>query len=110
MEPLYAWNRLTLSSQIVRDIFTFGLGEVGDWRGLNEAINYADSLIKSANANLASCQEGLAHAQASVNAINEELNRFTQLKHSLDGFGPVLQSQASSMEEKLCSPTRELYA
>ncbi|KAF8147446.1 hypothetical protein K438DRAFT_1780067 [Mycena galopus ATCC 62051] len=86
-------------ARIVRDIFTFGLGKVGDWGGLNEAINYADSLIKSANANLASCQEGLAHAQASVNAINEELNRFTQLKHSLDGFGPVLQSQANSMKE-----------
>ncbi|KAF8215431.1 hypothetical protein K438DRAFT_1955410 [Mycena galopus ATCC 62051] len=57
-------------ARIVRDIFTFGLGE-----------------------------EGLAHAQASVNAINEELNRFTQLKHSLDGFGPVLQSQANSMKE-----------
>ncbi|KAF7369620.1 hypothetical protein MVEN_00292800 [Mycena venus] len=84
-------------ARVVRDIFTFGLGELGDWGGLNEAISYADSLIKSANANLASCQEGLAKAQTGVNAIKEELNRFTQLKNSLDGFGPVLQSQANSM-------------
>ncbi|KAJ7105044.1 hypothetical protein C8R44DRAFT_333416 [Mycena epipterygia] len=84
-------------ARIVRDIFTFGLGEVGDWGEINEAINYADELIKSANANLASCQTGLAKAQTGVNAINEELNRFTQLKNSLTGFGPVLRGQADSM-------------
>ncbi|KAJ7450632.1 hypothetical protein FB451DRAFT_1052192 [Mycena latifolia] len=85
-------------ARTIRDIFTLGLGELGDWGGLNEAINYADGLIKSANANLASCQTGLAQAQANLNSINEELNRFAQLQNALGGLGPALRAQAGSMD------------
>ncbi|KAJ7203355.1 hypothetical protein GGX14DRAFT_369556 [Mycena pura] len=85
------------AARIVRDIFTLGLGELNDWGGLNEAINYADQLINSANANLSSCETGLAQAQANVNAVNEELSSFNALRDVLGGFGPTLRAQADSM-------------
>ncbi|KAJ6449603.1 hypothetical protein C8R47DRAFT_999151 [Mycena vitilis] len=85
------------TDRIIRDIFTFGLGEIGDWGGLAKAIDYADALIASADADLESAQAGLADAQSKLDAIDQEIARFTDLKGQLDGFGPVLKSQAGEM-------------
>ncbi|KAF8145363.1 hypothetical protein K438DRAFT_2098016 [Mycena galopus ATCC 62051] len=87
------------TARTLRNIFTFGLGEIGDWGGLNEAIDYAENLIRSANDNLSSCHNELAQSQANLAAINDELDRFSQLKISLVRFGPMLRAQADNMNE-----------
>ncbi|KAJ6541349.1 hypothetical protein B0H19DRAFT_314924 [Mycena capillaripes] len=83
--------------RIVRDVFTLGLGEAGDWGSLNDAMNYADKLIGYANTEIATSRTAKEAAQAAVNALNAELTQYTQLKTNLEGFDPILQSQLSAM-------------
>lgn len=76
-----------------------GLGEIGDLGGFNQAIDYANKLINSAENNLHACQMGLAEATAELDNINSELRRFTSLKATLDGYGPTLTAQVTLTTE-----------
>ncbi|KIO28093.1 hypothetical protein M407DRAFT_231350 [Tulasnella calospora MUT 4182] len=88
-------KRSNQTGRIIRDIFTLGLGEIGDLGGFNEAIDYADKLINSAENNLHASETGLAEATAGLNNIDAELQRFTSLKATLDGYGPTLTAQVT---------------
>ncbi|KAJ7242718.1 hypothetical protein C8J57DRAFT_1726275 [Mycena rebaudengoi] len=81
--------------RIVRDIFTLGLGEIGDWGGLNEAIHYADTQIGMCNTEIADTQADIATAQSAIDGIKVELGHFADLKTQLDGFDPILQAQTT---------------
>lgn len=92
-------KQANVTGRIIRDIFTLGLGEIGDLGGFNQAIDYANKLINSAENNLHACQMGLAEATAELDNINSELRRFTSLKATLDGYGPTLTAQVTLTTE-----------
>ncbi|KAF7368250.1 hypothetical protein MVEN_00145100 [Mycena venus] len=83
--------------RILRDVFTLGLGEIGDWGNLKDAMNYADALISKSNNEIKTNRTEIQTAQTAIGEINKRLERFTQLKSQLDGFGPVLNKQTEIM-------------
>ncbi|KAK7054740.1 hypothetical protein VNI00_003203 [Paramarasmius palmivorus] len=78
------------TARILRDIFTLGFGEIDDWGGLNEAIDYANKLIDS-------CQRNVEAAQNDIQAAD---NTLTQVQHEIDTF-PALQSAINSDKSAL---------
>jgi chromosome segregation ATPase len=91
-----------MSEQILRDIFTFGLGELGDWGGLNAAIDYANKLITSCEQNLRACQAALQQAQDGLQRIQSELSNYQSLHNRLNGYTPRLLDQ-----ERLANQLRD---
>ncbi|KAF8132680.1 hypothetical protein K438DRAFT_1642157 [Mycena galopus ATCC 62051] len=83
--------------RIVRDVFTLGLGEVGDWGNLKDAMAYGEKLIQKCNEEVSTSQKAKKTAQDAVEAISAELTRYTTLKSDLDGFDPLLQSQLNDL-------------
>jgi len=74
----------------LRDIFSLGLGALGDWGGLNSAIAHAESIIRSADANLRSAHQAMELAQAAMRSIEHELQSLSNLKSRLGGLmGPL---------------------
>jgi len=76
----------------VRDIFTFGLGEIGDWFGLNEAMSYADKLIESAYRNLQTANNDIQAAESTLREVQNEIGRFDTLKTSISSYRGSLES------------------
>ncbi|KAF7340558.1 hypothetical protein MSAN_02127300 [Mycena sanguinolenta] len=85
--------------RIVRDVFTLGLGEAGDWGNLNDAMNYADQLIGYTNKAISTSQADLDKAQSAVDSLNAELGKYGQIKGDLDGYGPLLDAQTTMLIE-----------
>ncbi|KAK7444519.1 hypothetical protein VKT23_015197 [Stygiomarasmius scandens] len=81
-----------MASRIVRDIFTFGLGEIGDWFGLNEAMSYADKLIESAYRNLQTANNDIQAAESTLREVQNEIGRFDTLKTSINSYRGSLES------------------
>ncbi|KAI0683166.1 hypothetical protein BC835DRAFT_1296841 [Cytidiella melzeri] len=79
------------TARTIRDIFTFGLGRIGDWGGLDEAVRYADRLIQSCQRNLQQAQYDMQAAESTLSNIRSELNRFSYLQSSLDSYKGQLQ-------------------
>ncbi|EIN05301.1 hypothetical protein PUNSTDRAFT_128059 [Punctularia strigosozonata HHB-11173 SS5] len=89
--------------RIVRDVFSFGAGELGDWGGLNGAISFANAMVQSTQANLSASTAGLASVEQSVQAVQAQLDQTRQLQAELDGFVPALRqlvSQTAALQEK----------
>ena len=78
--------------QLVRDIFTLGLGRLGDWGGLDAAIKYADKLVESCENELRVCEEDIRTARDNLAYIQSELVRFDQLQSNIKGYEGQLQS------------------
>jgi len=95
-------KRQNETTRIVRDIFTFGLGEVGDWGGINAAIDYANKLIESCEQNLRACQAALQQAQSDLQRIQNEISSYQSLQERLNGYTPRILDQ-----EKLANALRE---
>ncbi|KAL0572736.1 hypothetical protein V5O48_009236 [Marasmius crinis-equi] len=91
------------AARIVRDIFTFGLGEIGDWGGLNEAIKYADKLIESAQRNLTAASIDIQAAESTLNSVKTEINRFREIQSSVVSYRGTIEStrtQAIALQQK----------
>ena len=88
---------------MIRDIFTFGLGRLGDWFGLDEAVRYADKLVESCQRNLEQAQNDMRAAETTLSSIRTEVDRFYQLHSSIDSYKGDLQGvqrQAIALREK----------
>ncbi|KAI0086012.1 hypothetical protein BDY19DRAFT_374074 [Irpex rosettiformis] len=91
------------TARTIRDIFTFGLGRLGDWFGLDEAVRYADKLVESCQRNLDDAQRDMREAQNNLSNIRSEVNRFIQLHSSIDSYKGDVQTTmrlAISLREK----------
>ncbi|KAF8647330.1 hypothetical protein AX16_006792 [Volvariella volvacea WC 439] len=91
------------TSRIVRDIFTFGLGEIGDWGGLNEAIRYADKLIESAQRNAQAAYDDIRAAENTLRDVRREIDQFHSLRSSVTSYRGTLEStrtQAIALKDK----------
>jgi chromosome segregation ATPase len=89
--------------QILRDIFTFGLGELGDWGGLNAQIDYANKLIQSCQNDLNTCQAALREAEQAISKIDSEIAQYSQLQTSLNAYLPrprELKQQADDLRQR----------
>jgi chromosome segregation ATPase len=82
------WFTYCTFVQIVRDVFTFGFGELGDWGGINAAIDQANMLIASCEENARACHNGLQQAQGDLQRIQNELSNYQSLRDRLDGYQP----------------------
>lgn len=87
--------------KILRDIFTFGLGEIGDWGGLQDQINYANKLIESTQRDLATAQQAAADTQAALTAVTTELSGFTQLAGTIEADRSASQATLTSASAML---------
>ncbi|KAJ7796678.1 hypothetical protein B0H14DRAFT_3157856 [Mycena olivaceomarginata] len=86
----------TVKLRIVRDFFTLGLGEVGDWANLNDAMNHLDTLIDDANEQLTTCQ---TDKKSNSSAHRWARTQYKQAKSDLEGFDPILQAQLKAMTD-----------
>ncbi|KAI0804788.1 hypothetical protein BC629DRAFT_1733146 [Irpex lacteus] len=88
---------------IVRNVFTFGLGMIGDWFGLEREERYADELVASCQRNLERAQQDMQDAQNALTNIRSETDRFIQLHSSIDSYKSDVQGTmqlAISLREK----------
>jgi hypothetical protein len=102
----YSWHdsiSVVTSTQIVRDIFTLGLGELGDWGGINAQIDYANKLIQSCQNDLQTCQNALREAEQAIENIEAEITQYGQLQTSLNAYLPrlrELKQQADDLRQR----------
>lgn len=64
----------------MRDLFTFGLGELGDWGGLEAQIDYANKLVDSTRRELETSRNAVSEAQGALEEVKRELGSFLSLK------------------------------
>lgn len=76
--------RLLTHAQILRDLFTFGLGELGDWGGIEAQINYANKLVESTRRELETSRNAVLDAQIALGQVERELESFRGLKGVID--------------------------
>ncbi|KAI0804811.1 hypothetical protein BC629DRAFT_1210925 [Irpex lacteus] len=91
------------AARTIRDIFTFGLGRLGDWFGLDEAVRYANKLVESCQRNLARAQQDMREAENTLSNIRSEVDRFVQLHSSVESYKSDIQGTmrlAISLREK----------
>ena len=93
--------------QILRDIFTFGLGQLGDWGGLDAQIDYASKLVRSVQGMLEDCQKAVEAAHNALVAVNEELEGFKGLKIVINDT-ETLTSQTGREAVALLEKNQEL--
>ncbi|KAI0339036.1 hypothetical protein BDW22DRAFT_625269 [Trametopsis cervina] len=79
----------------IRDIFTLGLGRLGDWFNLDQAVDYAEKLVESCGRLLQQSRDDLQRAQQAVQRINSEIGGFGNLAGVLVGYRGVLQDTAA---------------
>jgi chromosome segregation ATPase len=103
-----------MCTQILRDIFTFGIGELGDWGGVNAQIDYANKLIQSCQndlntcqaalpEDLNTCQAALREAKQAISKIDSEIAQYSQLQTSLNAYLPrlcELKKQADDLRQR----------
>ncbi|KAK7054712.1 hypothetical protein VNI00_003175 [Paramarasmius palmivorus] len=79
-------------ARIVRDIFTFGLGEIGDWGDLNKAIDYANKLVESCQRDLQAANEDIQQAAANLSQVEAEITAFSNLNSTFSPLRGELES------------------
>ncbi|KAK7694432.1 hypothetical protein QCA50_001618 [Cerrena zonata] len=84
-------RRSAETARTIRDIFTLGLGRLGDWFGLDEAVDYANKLVESCQRNLERAQQDMRDAQNTLSNISSEVNRFIQLHSNIDSYKQDIQ-------------------
>jgi chromosome segregation ATPase len=77
--------------QTIRDIFTFGLGSLGDWFGLDEAVRYAEKLVESCQREFEQAEADIQAAETALSNIRNEVSRFYELHSSVDSYKGDLQ-------------------
>ncbi|KAI0804725.1 hypothetical protein BC629DRAFT_1283112 [Irpex lacteus] len=93
----------TETARTIRDIFTLGLGRLGDWFGLDEAVEYANKLVESCQRDLAQARQDIRAAENTLANIRSEMSRFVQLHSSVESYKLDIQRNmrlAISLREK----------
>jgi hypothetical protein len=83
---------------MLRDIFTLGLSELGDWCGLNAQIYYATKLIQSCQNDLQTCNTALSAANDGLNNVKVEIAQYATLRSMLEGYLPLLRAVAAEAD------------
>ncbi|KIJ62950.1 hypothetical protein HYDPIDRAFT_41637 [Hydnomerulius pinastri MD-312] len=97
----------TESARVVRNIFTFGLGEVFDLFDLNEEIEDAERIIASTRRNVEQCGESIRVANEALMRIDGEVDRLNNLRATVHGQEFTLSGSIAHGEE-LRTRTMEL--
>lgn len=91
----------------MRNIFTFGLGEIFDFFDLNEEIEDAERIISTARQNVQQCEESIRNANAGLQRIQNELDRLQYLRKTVHNHDTAL-NEAVAHGERLRTKTIEL--
>lgn len=86
-------------NQVVRNIFTFGLGEVFDFFDLNEEIENAERTVASAEQNVRACQQSIQQAVAALQRISDEVARLNTLGDTVCAQEMTLQESVTHGQE-----------
>ena len=81
--------------QVVRNIFTLGLGEVFDFFDLNEEIESAERTVASAEQNVRSCEQSIQRAVVALQRINDEVARLNTLGNTVHAQEATLQASVT---------------
>ncbi|KAN0086181.1 hypothetical protein V8E55_007315 [Tylopilus felleus] len=82
----------TESARVVRNLLTFGLGEVFDLFDLNEEIEDAERTVASAEGNVRACEQSVRRAVAALERIHVELARLNTLGNTVHEQETTLQA------------------
>ncbi|CCM02018.1 uncharacterized protein FIBRA_04094 [Fibroporia radiculosa] len=85
--------------RIVRDVFTLGLGEAGDWGSLNKEMSDAESALRTADNNLEQAQKDYAAAQSAVTSALADIAAITALLPDLQRLGAIFQTERAQLEQ-----------
>ena len=84
-----------LVKQIVRNVLTFGLGEVFDFFDLNEEIKDAERTVASAQQSARACEQSIQRAEAALHRINDQVARLNMLEDVVYVQETMLQSSVT---------------
>ena len=79
----------------MRNLLTFGLGEVFDFFDLNEDIEDAERTIASARQNALACEQSIQRAVAALRRINDQVERLNTLGGTVHDQQATLQTSVT---------------
>ncbi|KAG8216621.1 hypothetical protein J3R82DRAFT_6809 [Butyriboletus roseoflavus] len=82
------------SARVVRNFFTFGLGEVFDFFDLNEEIEGAERMVTSATQNVQACEQSIQRAMTALQRIDDEVVL-------LNTLGDTVFAQETTLQESV---------
>jgi hypothetical protein len=88
--------------QIVRNVFTLGLGELGDWGWVNGQIWEAEQLIASCEQTMTTSCADMQKGQADLQGIQNEISNYQALYDRLDKYQHRVLAQ-----QRLINPLRD---
>ncbi|KAG9311530.1 hypothetical protein JVU11DRAFT_7734 [Chiua virens] len=89
----------TESARVVRNILTFGLGEIFDIFDLNEEIEEAQRTVARAEQNVRECEQSILRAIAAVQQINDQVELLDTLGATVHTQDLTLQASVTHRQE-----------